>query len=77
MPHGATYWEDNGVTDPTRDDYIFHIEYNYISKVGEDTGWPISWRTWVGLTWIWGVPSAVGRYCSYLLPKQDGGTSQI
>ena len=37
MPHGATYWEDNGVTDPTRDDYIFHIEYNYISKVGEDT----------------------------------------
>ena len=37
MPHGATYWEDNGVIDPTRDDYIFHIEYNYISKVGEDT----------------------------------------
>ena len=35
MPHGATYWEDNGVTDPTRDDYIFHIEYNYISKVGK------------------------------------------
>ena len=24
-----------------------------------------------------GVPLAVGRYCSYLLPKQDGGTSQI
>ena len=21
--------------------------------------------------------SSVGRYCSYLLPKQDGGTSQI
>ena len=35
------------------------------------------WRTWVGLTYIWGVPRLVGRYCSYLLPKQDGGTSQI
>ena len=34
MPHGATYWEDNGITEPTRDDYIFHIEYNYISKFG-------------------------------------------
>ena len=22
-------------------------------------------------------PQLVGRYCSYLLPKQDGGTSQI
>ena len=41
------------------------------------TWWPISWRTWVGLTLIWGVPPAVGRYCSYLLPKQGGGTSQI
>ena len=26
---------------------------------------------------IWGVPPAGGRYCSYLMPKQDGGTSQI
>ena len=41
------------------------------------TGWPISWRTWVGLTLIWKVPPAGSRYCSYLLPKQDGGTSQI
>ena len=24
-----------------------------------------------------GSSPAVGRYCSYLLPKQDGGTSQI
>ena len=29
------------------------------------------------LTYIWGVPRLVGRYCSYLLPKQDGGKSQI
>ena len=28
------------------------------------TGWPISSRTWVGLTWIWDVPQAVGLYCS-------------
>ena len=41
------------------------------------TGWPIWWRIWVGLTWIWGVLLAGGRYCSYTLPKQDGGTSQI
>ena len=33
--------------------------------------------TWVGLTWIWRVPRLVGRYCSYLLPKHDGGTFQI
>jgi len=41
------------------------------------TGWPICWRTWVGLTSIWDVPRLVGRYCSYLLPKQVGGTPQI
>ena len=35
------------------------------------------WRTWVGLTLIWDVPRLVGRYCSYLLPKQAGGTPQI
>ena len=29
------------------------------------------------MTLNWGVPRLVGRYCSYLLPKQDGGTSQI
>ena len=23
------------------------------------------------------IPGLVGSYCSYLLPKQDGGTSQI
>ena len=32
-----------------------------------------------GLGWLrFGeFPRLVGRYCSYLLPKQDGGTSQI
>ena len=34
MHHGASYWEDNGVTEPTRDDYVFHIEYNYIHDYG-------------------------------------------
>ena len=28
-------------------------------------------------TRIWGVPRLVGRYCSYLLSKQAGGTPQI
>ena len=28
---------------------------------------------WVGLTLIWVVPRLVGRYCSYLRPKQAGG----
>ena len=32
---------------------------------------------WVGLTLIWDVSRLVGRYCSYLLPKQAGGTPQI
>ena len=26
---------------------------------------------------IWGFPRLVGRFCSHLLPKQDGGTFQI
>ena len=34
MHHGANYWEDNGVTEPTRDDYVFHIEYNHIYNYG-------------------------------------------
>ena len=32
---------------------------------------------WVGFTLIWDVPRLVGRYYSYLLPKQAGGTPQI
>ena len=31
---------------------------------------------WVDLD-LGSSPPLVGRYCSYLLPKQDGGTSQI
>ena len=33
--------------------------------------------TLVGLTSIWEFPGLVGNYCSYLLPKQYGGTPQI
>ena len=32
---------------------------------------------WVGLILIWDVPRLVGRYSSYLLPNQAGGTPQI
>ena len=32
--HGANYWDDNGVTEPTRDDYVFHIENNYFHHYG-------------------------------------------
>ena len=32
---------------------------------------------WVGLTLIWDVPRLVGRFCSYLLPMQAGGTPQM
>ena len=35
MHHGASYWEDNGVTEPTRDDYVFHIEFNYFYQYGQ------------------------------------------
>ena len=33
--------------------------------------------TWVGLTDILGVQPAVRRNCSYLLPRQNGGTPHI
>ena len=35
MPHGANYWQDNGVTEPTRDDYVYHVEFNHIHDYGE------------------------------------------
>ena len=33
-PHSSDYWEQNGITDPTRDDYIFHIEFNHVHDYG-------------------------------------------
>ena len=50
----------------------------------QDTGWPISWRTWVGLTWVLTVPQSA-RFCldwwefgrSGWAARQDDGTSQI
>ena len=46
-----------------------------LAKMGE-----IKLQVWQ-LGWVdsdlGGFPRLVGRYCSYLLPKQDGGTSQI
>ena len=33
-PHGDKYWSENGVTDPTREDYIFHVEFNYFHNIG-------------------------------------------
>ena len=35
MPHGANYWRDNGVTEPARDDYVYHVEFNHIHDYGE------------------------------------------
>ena len=32
--HSSDYWEQNGVIDPTRDDYIFHIEFNHVHHYG-------------------------------------------
>ena len=34
MNHGPDYWEDNGVIEPTRDDYVFHIEFNHFYEYG-------------------------------------------
>ena len=34
-------------------------------------------ETWVALTQICKVPRLSGRYSSYLLPRQNGGTPQI
>ena len=36
----------------------------------------VGYLGWVDLD-LGSSPRLVGRYCSYLLPKQDGGTSQI
>ena len=36
-PHSSDYWEQNGITDPTRDDYIFHIEFNHVHDYGLGT----------------------------------------
>ena len=34
MPHGADYWEDINVNHPRREDYVFHVEFNYIHDYG-------------------------------------------
>ena len=31
---GDKYWTDLGISEPTRDDYIFHIEYNHLHHYG-------------------------------------------
>ena len=42
----------------------YYTKYRDFVEAPLCTGWPISSRTWVGLTWIWDVPQAVGLYCS-------------
>ena len=34
MPHGSTFWDDNGVVEPTNGDYVYHTEFNYIHDTG-------------------------------------------
>ena len=48
-----------------------------LARIRFNTEPAVSLDILVGLTYIWGVPRLVGCYCSYLLPKQDGGTFQI
>ena len=31
---GDNYWIDQGITEPNRDDYVFHIEYNHLHHYG-------------------------------------------
>ena len=33
-PHGSDYWDNNGVTNPTNKDYIYHIEFNHVHHYG-------------------------------------------
>ena len=35
MPHGGSYWEENGVVEPTREDYVYHVEFNHIYQYGQ------------------------------------------
>ena len=32
MPHGAGFWDD--VTEPSNEDYVYHVEFNYIHDFG-------------------------------------------
>ena len=32
-PHGSEFWA--GITEPSREDYVFHIEYNHIHHYGQ------------------------------------------
>ena len=31
---GSTYWSDQGITEPTRNDYIYRIEFNHVHDFG-------------------------------------------
>ena len=31
-PHGSAYWDD--VVEPTREDYVFHVEFNHFYDYG-------------------------------------------
>ena len=47
------------------------MSYRIVLLLGRKyTGWPISSRTWVGLTSIWDVPQAIGLYCSAAQARQ-------
>ena len=34
MDHGDKYWEENGITEPSNKDYVFHIEFNHLHGYG-------------------------------------------
>ena len=31
---GSTFWSDQGITTPTRNDYVYHIEFNHVHNFG-------------------------------------------
>ena len=57
-PHGDKYWSENGVTDPTREDYIFHVEFNYFHNIGNGI-----------LTDFGAVYIGIGQYALLLMTK--------
>ena len=56
---------------------MIHVRKSLVFDVEVTT----AWSKWSGTRFCWvrfgEFPRLVGRYCIYLLPKQDGGTSQI
>jgi len=35
LPHGVNHWADQGIVEPTKEDFLHHIEFNHIHHFGQ------------------------------------------